>query len=208
MIHFTKDLMTQDVKYIAISGGIDSMVCLDFLSRGNHDVTPIYVNHLTDFGNKMAAIIRDHVYDRHKKRCIVCTIEAPYKKSSLSQEEYWRNERYKIFLGLEHKIILCHQLDDNIETWLLTSLTGHGRLMPWKRDNIVRPFLLCSRNDIKEWAIKYNVVYWDDPSNESMIHARNIVRHKMMPIVEEINPGIKKVIRKKLIESRKEIYIT
>ena len=47
------------------------------------------------------------------------------------------------------------------------------------------------------------------PSNESRDHMRNVIRHDMMPTVLKVNPGVEKVLRKKVqnvFEMRQKLY--
>ena len=44
---------------IAVSGGIDSMVCLDFLLKGKYNPEVIYFNHNTEHGSKSEIFVKD-----------------------------------------------------------------------------------------------------------------------------------------------------
>ena len=74
--------------------------------------------------------------------------------------------------------------------------------MPYSNKNVIRPFLLTSKDQITSWAKHHDVDYIDDPSNKSDKYMRNIVRHKILPHAFRINPGLRKVIRKKLLARR------
>ena len=43
---------------IALSGGIDSMVCLDFLLKGNKDILALHFNHGTESSNLYEEFVR------------------------------------------------------------------------------------------------------------------------------------------------------
>ena len=45
--------------HIAVSGGTDSMCCLDFLRRGR-DVTALHFNHSTPTSNQAQKIVEDY----------------------------------------------------------------------------------------------------------------------------------------------------
>ena len=133
--------------------------------------------------------------------------------NGVSKEDFWRSKRYN-FLDLESKefvgsvlqnpptpVITCHHLDDAVETWLFTSMHGEGRLIPSKRDNYIRPFLLTRKAVFEDWCDRKSVPYVTDPSNTDTSFMRNYIRHELMPHALRVNPGIHKVIRKKIINS-------
>jgi tRNA(Ile)-lysidine synthase TilS/MesJ len=51
------------------------------------------------------------------------------------------------------------------------------------------------------WCVRKGVPTIDDPSNDDTKYRRNYIRHTIMPHVLAINPGIKKTIKKKVLDS-------
>ena len=183
--------------YLACSGGIDSMVALDFLLNGGRKPKIIYFNHQTEHGHEAEKFLR--------QRCIelsldltVKTLLSSSKPTGLSEEEFWRNERYNVFNNLGMHVITAHHLDDAVEWWLLSSMHGVPKLIPITNKNVIRPFLLTKKEDIKSWATRRDVRYVEDPSNESREHTRNIVRHDIVPHALKVNPGLHNVVARKL----------
>ena len=115
-----------------------------------------------------------------------------------SQEEYWRNERYKFLHSINAPIITGHHLDDCVETWAWSSMHGNGKIIPYANKNVIRPFRLNRKKELQLWANLNNVSYIEDKTNTDTRHTRNYIRHKMMPHVLRVNPGIHKVIAKKV----------
>lgn len=119
-----------------------------------------------------------------------------------SPEEYWRNERNRFFGqlrapdGLMPTILQAHHLNDQMENWIFTSLHGTGRLIPYARDNIRRPFLLCEKAQLKLWCQSHKVPWIEDQSNTNVRYARNRIRHNILPEALQINPGLPKTVRK------------
>jgi len=182
---------------VAVSGGSDSMAVLDFLSRSNRELLVLHFNHGTAFAPKAEAFVRNYCENRNL-RLEVGTVERE-RASDESKEEYWRNERYAFFSNfLDKKIITCHHLDDAVETWLFTSIHGNPMLIPYSRDNFIRPFLATSKLALTGWCARKEVPFLEDPSNADTSYMRNLIRHKLMENVLTINPGINKVIKKKV----------
>ena len=185
--------------YVACSGGVDSMAALDFLRRGDRDVHALYFNHGTDISAKMGDVVIEY--------CRKHNIPYSYgllkgdKGPKQSQEEFWRIKRYEFLDKFKDvPVITCHHLNDNVEQWIFSSMTGKPNLIPAKRDNYVRPFLLNKKEEFVNWAEKKNIHYVQDPSNADQKYMRNFIRHTMIPNVLVINPGIFKTIKKKTIE--------
>lgn len=180
---------------VACSGGIDSMVLLDFLSR-KHDVTAAYFDHGTEHGVQALEFVKSYCQDKH--------INFEYskikstKEKTQSQEEYWRNERYQFFKTLG-SVVTAHHLDDAVETWIWSSLNGTSSLIPYSHGNIVRPLLISRKKDIEYWAEKNAVPYIQDPSNSDVKYMRNYIRKELMPHALKVNPGLHTLLRKKII---------
>lgn len=185
---------------VACSGGVDSIVIAKFLSR-NHNVTLAYFNHQTEFGMTSELWIKEWA-DKNSMPIITSTISRDKYKNE-SQEEYWRNQRYDWFFSMDKPVITAHHLDDCVETWIWSSLNGNGKIIPYKNRNVIRPFRMNEKEVFSKWANDKEMVYLEDPSNSDTSYTRNYIRHTMMPHVLHINPGIKKVVRKKV---REDIY--
>jgi len=75
---------------------------------------------------------------------------------------------------------------------------GTPKLIPYSRQNVIRPFRLTRKRDLELWANLNNVEYLEDDSNRNIKYTRNYIRHEMMPHVLRVNPGIHKTIAKKV----------
>jgi tRNA(Ile)-lysidine synthase len=188
----------RDHFYFACSGGKDSMVFLDFLMKyPKNDFTILHFNHSTEHGNEAEMFVKDFCEKNHL-RVEIGRISSPKKKEE-SQEEYWRNQRYAFFDQFDGPTLMGHHLADVMETWIFTTLRGNPRLIPIQRGKYLRPFLLTSRKEIDDWAVRHNVKWIQDPSNDTCDHSRNIIRHEMMSIALRVNPGLEKTMRKMLL---------
>lgn len=179
---------------VACSGGVDSMVVVDFLSR-NHTVKLLTVDHGTQTSAEAIKFLASYCYDNSLEWKLK-TINTK-RPSNTSIEEHWRNERYKIFHKQKEPIITCHHLDDAVETWIWSSLHGEGKIIPTSNGNVIRPFLKTRKADFEDWALRHEVPFVEDQSNYDTKYMRNHIRHNMMKDVLKVNPGIHKVVRKK-----------
>lgn len=184
---------------VACSGGVDSMAFVHFLVQGKRDVSLAYFNHDTAHSRKAEDFVKSFA-QKNNLKLDIGKVKGSRNKRSL--EEFWRDERYSFFDSLNADFLLtCHHLDDCVETWLMTSFHGQGRLIPYQRsDNIYRPFLLTDKRSIIDYASRKGVQWVEDPSNQHTNFMRNHVRKNIMPHVLKVNPGIRKTIRKKLLE--------
>ena len=183
--------------YIACSGGVDSMAVVDFLKR-NHEVTIVFYNH----GTPDSEVAHEFIswYCHKNKIPLMLGVLNKEKPKEQSQEEFWRNERYKFFHSIEAPIITAHHLDDCVETWIWSSMHGEGKIIPYNNKNVIRPFRGTRKRDFQLWTNLKNVDYVEDDSNTDTCYTRNYIRHEMMPHVLRVNPGIHKVIAKKVKE--------
>ena len=188
---------------IACSGGVDSMAAVDFLSR-KHDVTVAFYHHGTQTSDEACEFVAKYCTDKNIPM-VFGFIDNKFKPKNKSQEEYWRNERYKFFKELDMPVVTAHHLDDCVETWIMSSLHGCGKIIPYRHANVIRPFRLTSKQDFMNYAKMHDVPFITDESNMDTSFDRNYIRNEMMPHVLRINPGISKVISKKILTETVDI---
>lgn len=185
--------------YLACSGGVDSMAILDFLRNGKRDVTALYFNHGTEHSefveNKLKAYCDSEgipIIIGHKQR---------ERSKDESLEEYWRNIRYDFLKSFEDEfVITAHHLNDAVETYLFGCFHGQPQFIFYRNENIYRPFLITPKIEFESWCERRGVPFWDDESNKDNRFSRNRIRNVIIPEVEKVNPGIEKVVKKKVIE--------
>jgi len=185
---------------VACSGGIDSMAVVHFLLQGKKKVNLAYFNHDTQHSHKAQEFVEKYAND-NKLNLVIGSVKG--RKGKRSLEEFWRDERYDFLQRTSGDyIITCHHLDDCVETWLMSSFHGQGKLIPFRRnENIYRPFLMTTKLSIKKYVENKKIEWSEDPSNQKTNFMRNHVRKNVMPQVLIVNPGIRTTIRKKLIET-------
>lgn len=182
--------------YVACSGGVDSMAALDFLSR-KHKVTAAYFDHKTSGSATSLQFVA--TYCKRKGIPLKLGIIENEKPAKKSLEEHWRDQRYNWLHSLPGTVVTAHHLNDAVETWVWASMHGQPKLPEIYRNNVVRPFLTTTKLELIDWCTKKGVPWHDDLSNLDQTFMRNYVRHTAMPVIRNINPGIQKTIKKKLL---------
>ena len=185
---------------VAVSGGPDSMAALDFICRGGRDVQVLHFDHGTPHAAVARAFLESHCMARGLSLVVSGLQREKGPKESL--EEYWRSERIRFFKEQSGHgpIVTAHHLDDAVEWWIFTSLHGAPRMMPVENheSGVIRPFLAIEKSELVDWCEKKGVPFVEDPSNSSRDYMRNRIRHDIMPHALQVNPGLKKVVRKKI----------
>lgn len=126
-------------------------------------------------------------------------IQKIVSETKRSIEEVARSERYKFFSEAAQKfkatkIATGHTLNDSVETMIFNFIRGSGvsglRGIPIKRDNIIRPLLGVTKEEILDFLKSENIPYRIDRTNESNDFTRNFIRNKIIPLLQEINPNL------------------
>lgn len=197
MLHVSKNIPTKI--HLACSGGIDSMVVLDFLTHySKRDIEIIHINHGTDHGKEAEEFVSEVCFEKGLKMNLHRILSDKPKKESW--EEFWRNERYKYFHSFSEQVITAHHLNDVVEFYILSCLRGSGKIMSDRNQNVIRPFLLTPKSEFLKWSERKGVKYIQDESNFQNVHDRNIVRNEMMQTILKINPGIEKTVKKMILK--------
>ena len=221
---------TNDKLVLAVSGGPDSMCLLDILyflkdeikKENNIDFSFVvaHVNHMIREESKQEKM---YVQDFCKKLNVSFyykEIDVPKmsKKMHISEETCARNLRYEFFYEVlknsnSNKIVVAHNMDDDVETIVLNILRGSGLKgltgMNYKFKSIIRPLLDIEKKDILEYNILQKLNPCFDKTNNLDIYTRNKVRLNLLPYLKnEYNPNImESIIRMKHILELDENFL-
>lgn len=144
-------------------------------------------------------------------------LEAEMKERNISLQMAARDLRYEWFdhllseQGMD-RVATAHNKNDTIETFFLNLSRGSGIRgltgIPPGRGKIIRPLLFASRSQIESYQRKYKLEYREDSSNLETKYQRNKIRHDVLPVMEQINPGFMEVMKGTMerLGEVKEIY--
>ena len=210
MIDWYGQVKPSEIPAVACSGGIDSMVLLEFLRNAGHRPGILFFHHGTENSKKAYEFLYKYGFE-NDVTVAVGYLRDKKKPKGKSYEEWWRDERYA-FLELHCRILgsvgMAHNLNDAVETWIFNLLhAGKGYTIPYSRLNIVRPLLTTSRAEIEEWANKNNIPHYEDESNTDLKYTRNRIRHVILPEILKVNPGIATIVKKHLKNKLQELEV-
>ncbi len=187
--------------FVGFSGGADSICLLHALhtlkEKLNITVKAAHVNH----GIRGDEAKRDEAFSQefcsklgiefylHSFNCVE---EA--KKTGESLEECGRRVRYAYFNSLVSeggKIATAHNANDNAETVIFNLARGTALKgvcgIPCARENIIRPLIYCTREEIELYCSENKLSYVTDSTNLSDAYSRNKIRHNILPVLTELN---------------------
>ncbi|MGM0441241.1 MAG: tRNA lysidine(34) synthetase TilS [Elusimicrobiota bacterium] len=202
---------------LAVSGGKDSVVLLDavnkFADKFSTKSRIVHFNHnLRKESGKDAEFV-EKLSDKTNFpiKIIDLDVEGFSKDNNLSIEEAARILRYRklrlIGEDISRKgiIFTAHTASDQAETVLFRIVKGTGKggiqgirktfnlTSGWK---VVRPLLSITTREIYNYIEKKDLKYREDKSNRDTSIPRNYIRHKVIPMLKNINPSFEKNIYK------------
>lgn len=196
-----------------VSGGADSVAMLHLLARGEVGrlayLSVLHVNHLlraadADADESFVSSLCERL--GVPLRVVRYDVAAYARESGLNLEDAGRQVRYRfaaeeiasrcdaaaIDPGLG-RIAVAHTRDDRLETLLMRLATGAGAtgmtsLRP-VRDSIVRPLVDAPRALVRDYLESEGEPWCEDASNADTSRLRARIRHELLPMMRDINPG-------------------
>ncbi|MEE1277876.1 MAG: tRNA lysidine(34) synthetase TilS [Acutalibacteraceae bacterium] len=193
---------------VALSGGADSVALLHVLyslkDELDFSLSALHINHMlrgeeSDRDERFAIEICDLLGVEITVKTV--NVNALCEKSGESVELTARNARYEMFSQFTgFKIATAHTATDNVETVLInltrgTALKGLCGIPPI-RDNIVRPLIDCTREEVEDYCAQNGLSFVTDSTNLSDDYTRNLIRHNVTPVLRNINPSFSKTVRR------------
>lgn len=208
-------LNKNDTVIVGVSGGPDSMylinLCLEFRASTPIIIVIAHVNH--NLRGKESDKDAEFVEKFAKKNGIKFELKSLKKIKKGNLEEKCREERYEFFekLRLKHNakwILTAHHMEDNVETIIFnfirgTSLSGlRGIEYCSKERHLLRPILNVRKEKVLAYLKKNKIRFMTDSTNADTDFSRNLIRHKIIPEMEKINPNFVKTLGENLVNFR------
>lgn len=186
---------------VALSGGLDSVVLLHVLHRLHVEVAAAHCN----FQLRGAASTADA--DFCAARCAALQLPffvrtfntlAEAASTGVSIQMAARALRYTWFQELlqtqgYQALATGHHLNDQAETVLMNLAAGKSarslRGIPRRNGPVIRPLLEVSREAINAYAHANGLQWQTDQSNETDHYTRNFYRHRIVPLLEAVQPA-------------------
>lgn len=198
---------------VAFSGGADSRALFDVTARICREKGTFFYACHVNHGIRGDEAIRDRDFCISvAKACPECKeifvldadVPSLAKESGRSLELEARLLRYAFFNKImkENGISLlatAHNADDNLETLIFNLTRGSGARgmcgIPSVREIegglVLRPMLGMSKAEILDYCRENSLEYVTDSTNADTDYSRNLIRAKVIPLLEELNPGVR-----------------
>lgn len=200
-----------DSVVVGLSGGADSCALLHCLcglrEEMNLSLLAVHINH----GIRDAEAARDAAFAESlcrewsvAFRLYEYDVPRIAAEKGIGVEECGRILRYECFereaLLCNAKIATAHTLSDSVETMLFHMIRGctiNGlRGIPPVRGRLIRPLILCERQEIEAYCAEHGLAYMTDSTNFSTDYSRNKIRLKLLPLMREINPSVTRALER------------
>lgn len=184
---------------VGYSGGADSTCLLDLLHRAGVPVIAAHLHHGQRPEADMEMKLCEAFCNQQGIQFIGGKADVPAisREMKVGLEEGGRHARYNFFQRAAAAsgcdlIATAHTRTDLVETVLLNLARGTGLAglagIPARRDNIVRPLLMFTREETRQYCDEHALWTHDDPANSDIAFARARVRHRIAPEFRSINP--------------------
>ncbi len=187
---------------VAVSGGPDSLALADALARLSRrlhlELRVAAVDHrlraeAADEIELVQSFCRSRELPFEVRRV---TVEGPGGLQAAARkaryEALWTS--VKEAWGEEGLLATAHHAEDRAETVLLrilrgVSLEGLGVLPP-RAGRLIRPLVRSSKEDILAHCERHGLIAASDPSNQDPRFLRVQVRQKVLPMLQDLSPGV------------------
>lgn len=201
---------------LAVSGGVDSMVMLDLSVNAKLDIAVAHINHkMRDKSSDLDAELVSQKCNNYGVPFHLYEFDEN-EKSSKNFQEKARKIRYewmsKLCAQYDYSYIFtAHHSNDRIETFFINLVRGAGlnglSSIPVLNNNIFRPLINFSKDDILDYALSNNIEYREDESNISNKYRRNLIRNEWMPCLNKSGLPIDKMISKSINNLNRDKFL-
>lgn len=208
-IHIPKNLIpnSDQVVFLAISGGLDSVVLFHLLQEADVKVHLLHVN----YNLRGEDSIGDEKFVRElaKTNAVPLSVLNYQMKEHLAQlggnlQNEARKIRYSFFQEYLNKtedsiLMTAHHFDDQMETFFMHLSRNSGLLgltcMAQKNGNHERPLLNFTKEELKEYALEKGFQWREDASNQENKYLRNKWRNEWLPLLKSKQASLSDSVR-------------
>lgn len=187
--------------YLALSGGVDSVVLFYLLKQSEIVFTVLHCNfQLRGQDSDDDATFVIDLCSSHGVECIVKRFETKkvQEKQGKGIQEIARDLRYHWFntvLTQNNGVLLtAHHLNDSLETTLFNFIRGTDLKglcgIQNQKNKLYRPLLPFTKQTIRAYANENGFEIREDFSNSKNEYSRNQIRNKVIPELKEVFPNI------------------
>lgn len=186
---------------IGFSGGCDSLCLIDILKglsiKYGFKIVALHLNHNW---RGEESLLEEKNCQKYCQDNDIEFISEKLGENSQKTENFAREARYSFFIKQAKKyndsiVFTAHTQSDNAETLIYRIIKGTGikglqGILPKRNKEGVafyRPLLSLTRSQIEDYCNSKGLVANTDSSNFDINYKRNFIRHKIMPLFNEIN---------------------
>lgn len=186
---------------VAVSGGMDSVVLLHLIRHAGFPCAVAHCNFSLRGSDSDAdeAFTSELASAEHLPFFVTRFDTTAFAKlQGISLQMAARELRYRWFEEIRANkgydlVATAHHLDDQIETFFINLLRGTGiaglhGISP-RQGNLIRPLLFARREEIESFVRLHGLNFRHDHSNDKLTYQRNQIRHKLIPVIRELQPG-------------------
>ncbi|HYO97922.1 MAG TPA: tRNA lysidine(34) synthetase TilS [Polyangiaceae bacterium] len=185
---------------VAVSGGGDSMALMHVLFRLGQRHGFRLSAHGVDHGLRQAARAELDLAEQFARSLAIgFTRSEVVVPPGGNLQARARTARYAALRSAANsldcsRIATAHHADDRAETVIMRLLRGTSptglSVLPPRAGDLIRPCIRARRADIRAHLSRHSVPHVEDPSNANPRFLRTRVRHELLPLLEQLSPGI------------------
>lgn len=192
---------------VALSGGADSVALLLHLKELGLEPAAAHCNfHLRGEESQRDELFVRQLCQKHRVHLHVAQFDTAAEAAATGEsiEMCARRLRYEWFAKLCQEegyaaVAVAHHMEDNAETLLLNLVRGTGLhglcgMAIATTDGVcgkvrvARPLLSWTKPEILAYLKEYGQTYVTDSTNDDIHYRRNFIRHRLIPLLETLNP--------------------
>ncbi len=193
---------------VGLSGGMDSVVLLHLLCALRNvsaiELTALHAHHglhpdADSWQGFCSHLCAQWSVPFHSERLQISVEGGPGPEARAREARYrW----FEVCVPDGACLMLAHHCDDQAETVLLNLVRGSGvrglsamrRSADFGRLRIVRPLLRHGRREIQAYAYRHRLDWIEDSSNYELSFSRNLIRLRVLPMLQQRWPGVVEVL--------------